>query len=463
MLYYAEDATISLLMWRSQAEFSIMGKTISLPLHSLIAFLSFTSLVEKPELIPSFFCFSVAWFMFAVMSFRRKAPNPWIRCRSYAEIFKILVFGQSMVPPDSIACNENFEQSKAAIEEWEKRLVETEERTRKNHEEAIKAQEEYEKDLAEIGEATTDISTKSGRMNMDIFKPIFFPIQKNLSLACRCLRALRAVVTWDECYFAFWVTTLAVAMGFAFLFVPWFSLLKWTARIVVWSIFGPWMILIDKFYYSRIQPLSDDELEQREAQHRARRQEMTSRAATANRIKRENAAKLRDIKRFMFGDFIWRVPILKADRHRDMPRPESEAVPYQPRPLPLAELAMKEAGYHRTRLPGQHLKGDMIPRVCFPPNFKITPSDLVLMLFPSFCTGQVETAAFTDAPLGQATARPNLLDKAGPGGSAPAGSESTAAVYAKLGSLVTAATLVTWFGVPLLSKLTEEALRSAIG
>ena len=71
----------------------------------------------------------------------------------------------------------------------------------------------------------------------------------------------------------------------------------------------------------------------------------------------------------------------------------------------------------------------------------------------------MESVAFTDAPLGQATAKPDLLDKSGPGGSAPSGSESTVAVYAGLGSVVAAAGLVTWFGVPLLSMATEEALR----
>ena len=77
-----------------------------------------------------------------------------------------------------------------------------------------------------------------------------------------------------------------------------------------------------------------------------------------------------------------------------------------------------------------------------------------------FC--RVEAVAFTDAPLGQATAKPDLLDKAGPGGTAPGGSESTATVYAKLGSLVAAAGVVTWVAVPLLSKATDVALNFAI-
>ena len=59
------------------------------------------------------------------------------------------------------------------------------------------------------------------------------------------------------------------------------------------------MWLVDKYYYSRIQPLSVDELEEREELQRMQRQELTSKAARENRIKRENAAKLRDVKKFM--------------------------------------------------------------------------------------------------------------------------------------------------------------------
>lgn len=432
VLYYIEDSIISLLMWRPQSRITIRGKKVGIPTHSLIAFICFTFLVEKPQFLPSFFFLSVAWFLIAVMSYRRQSPNPWTRCKSYGELFNMLVLGRSMVPPDHIRPNENIEEARAVIDEWQNRILESEERAKKAYEDSVKAQKEYEKDMAEIGEAKVDISTQAGGVSVDVFKPIFFPIQKNLAMLCRALRYMKAVVTWDECYFTFWIATLSVVLGVGFMFVPWLWILKWSARFTVWSIFGPWMKLVDVYYYSRVQPLSEDELEEREELQRLQRQQLTSKAATANRMKRENAAKLRDIKKFMFGNYISKVPILKADRHRDIPLPESQAVPYRPRPLPLAELAMKEAGYRRTRLPGQHLVGDMIPRV--------------------------EAVAFTDAPLGQATAQPELLDKAGPGGSAPTASESTATIYAKLGSVVAAAGLVTWIGVPLLSKATEAAL-----
>lgn len=432
LLFYVEDSIISLLMWRPQSHFTVMGKEFGIPTHSIIAFVCFASLVEKPQFLPSFFFFSVAWFLIAVMSFRRQAPNPWNRCKSFAELCNMLVLGKSMAPPDLIKPQQNINETRSTIDEWQKRMVESEERAKKAYEDSLKAQEAYEKDMAEIGEAKTDISTKAGGVSVDIFKPIFFPIQKNLAMVCRTLRFMRAVVLWDECYFTFWITMLSVVFGVAFLFVPWLTILRWSARFTVWSIFGPWMKLVDVHYYSRIQPLSEDELEERDELQRLQRQELTSKAATANRIKRENAAKLRDIKKFMFGNFISRVPILKADRHRDAPLSDSQAIPYVPKPLDLADLAMKEAGYRRTRLPGQHLEGDMIPRV--------------------------ESVAFTDAPLGRATAKPNLLDKESPGGSAPAVSESTATVYAKLVSVVATAGVVTWVGVPLLSKATEVAL-----
>jgi hypothetical protein len=71
---------------------------------------------------------------------------------------------------------------------------------------------------------------------------------------------------------------------------------------------------------------------------------------------------------------------------------------------------------------------------------------------------QVEAQGFTEAPTGQATAYPKLVDKDGPGGSVKTAPESTVEAYTKIGSLFVAAAVVTWFGVPLLATVTEKAL-----
>mmetsp|Transcript_989 Transcript_989/g.1381 ORF Transcript_989/g.1381 Transcript_989/m.1381 type:complete len:142 (+) Transcript_989:482-907(+) len=132
----------------------------------------------------------------------------------------------------------------------------------------------------------------------------------------------------------------------------------------------------------------------------------------------------------MFGKHITNLPILKQDRYKDKSLPESYAVPYKPVPLPLADLAMKEAGYNRTRLAGQHLVGTMIPRV--------------------------DPKAFTDAPAGEPTARPDLLDKNSPG--AKVSKDSNVVAYAKIGGIVAAAGAFTWFGVPVITSYAGAGL-----
>lgn len=218
--------------------------------------------------------------------------------------------------------------------------------------------------MEEIGEADTDISTKArAGFSIDPFKPILFPLQQSLATVVRYLRHIRYVMFWEECYISFWVVTGCLLLSVIFLFVPWFFLLTWGARVTVWSLFGPWMKLVDILYVQKIKPPTESEREERKIKKREKHHSMMSEAVADARIKREKAAKLKAFKKYMFGKYITRVPCLKEDRFRDMPLEDSFAVPYFPERKPLSELAMEEAGYKSTRLPGQHLVGDMIPKV----------------------------------------------------------------------------------------------------
>ena len=64
------------------------------------------------------------------------------------------------------------------------------------------------------------------------------------------------------------------------------------------------------------------------------------------------------------------------------------------------------------------------------------------------------TTSFTDAPTGQPTKHPSRLDVKSPG--ANPSKDSDVAAYAKLGAVVGAAGVVTWFGVPMLSAAAEK-------
>ena len=69
---------------------------------------------------------------------------------------------------------------------------------------------------------------------------------------------------------------------------------------------------------------------------------------------------------------------------------------------------------------------------------------------------QIASTGFTEAPVGQALAHPEMVDKEGPG--ALKSADSTAKAYATIASLVLAAGVLTWIGVPLLGAATEYVL-----
>jgi hypothetical protein len=431
-MYYIQDAIVALLLWRGTSHIRVFGRDVYVPVHSLFAFLSLITVIERPQLFPCMFFAFMGWFLMATMDYRSRLPNPWIRCKTFSDFLLTLVFGAPKKSTETIKAFENADESQKFMEEWTKRIAEAEEAAAKAYEENVRAQEEYEREMDEIAEATTDISTKRGGVSIDPFKPILYPVQQNLGVVCRYKRYAQNIVSWEECYLSFWVTIGCFVLSFICMFVPWFFLMKWSARIVVWVAFGPWMKLVDVFYVQKIKPLSAEEEAKKRERERQRRKEATSALLAEARIKRENAAKLKAMKKYLFGKFITRVPVLKEDLYRDTPLPDSTAVPYKPELLPLSEVAMQEAGYNRKRVPGQHLVGDMIP--------------------------SVEDVGATEAPTGQAIAHPRLVDRSGPGGAVGNGHVSDAQAYAKIGTVVVGAAVVSWLVVPLFSAVTEQAL-----
>jgi hypothetical protein len=362
-LFYVNDALVSVLLWRGTTNVTIGSRTLKLPIHSITAFFAAVLLVEHPQLLPSFFFYGVAWIFFATMDYRSQLPDVWSRCKTYLELARTLALGDSGTPPVTIAPLENYAEAKRFTDEWRKRITDSEEKAAKAYRDSVRLQEEYANEAEEFVETDTDMSTKQGGLSIDPFKPLLFPVQQNLALVCRYVRHVKFVIFWEECYISFWIATGCILLGTVFLFVPWLFLIKWTSRFVAWTLFGPWMKLVDIFYVSKLEPPSEEDLELKLLKERERRRLASSAAIAEARVKRENVVKLKAMKTYMFGKYVTRVPTLKEDRYRDFPLPESSAVPYTAQPVPLSELAMQEAGYNRTRLPGQHLVGDMIPKV----------------------------------------------------------------------------------------------------
>jgi len=422
-LFYIEDALMTLLLWRGHFELQLLGKEMKLPIHSFNLFLVSTFLVEHPQLVPSFGFACIAWFLIAVMGFRRNSANVWAHCYSYGEILRKVVIGNDLAPPHNIKPFENFDAAKEEMEQWVTRVEEAHKEAERKY---IEAQKEEEERLKEIGEVDDDIGTKvGGGISIDPVRAALYPIQLMLGMLCRAIRFVKNVIIWEESYFSFWIATGSLVLAVVCLFVPWFWLMKWTSRVIVWTVFGPWMKLVDMFYISRTKPETEEERKLREEAEKIKRKLANTEAANQARQIRENTKKMKVMKKYMFGKYAMRVPILKQDRYLDVPLPESSATPYKEKEFTLAELAMQEAGYNRTRVPGQTLEGDMIPT--------IPASD-----------------DFTQAPIGKATANPEKLAKDAPGASSLAGTDSTAVAGAKIGAVVVVAVAVSYVGTPVL-------------
>lgn len=448
-MYYAlEDAFKSLLLWRGKSVLnlpvpsystrSIKWIDVDFPLHSFVAFICTISLVENPNLLPSF-CFGcIGWLLLATCERRTANPNPWMRSKSFQHYLSALILGKSLMGAESIKAHENVNSINQAESMWDKRVREAEERAKKRADDYAKEQEQYLKDLDEIGDANEDLTTcgKAGGLSLpNPTRAYLFPIQQYLGVACNWLRIFKNILSWEESYISFWIAAMSFMLSGVVFFIPWGFLLKWTLRIIVWVVFGPWMKLADKFYFSRLNKETEEQKKERMNQEELERQKQLGKQKTEAQIAREKKSKLRDFKQYMFGDHICKVNILKKDRYYDIPLPTSSATVFKPKEQTLGELAMQEAGYRRTRVDGQQLVGDMIPKIYETPT--------------------------TEAPTGKPTKKTDLLEKGSPAAFYD-GNDSYSAAAIKVGSIVVGAGAITWFGVPMFVYLVRLVLPEGV-
>jgi hypothetical protein len=192
----------------------------------------------------------------------------------------------------------------------------------------------------------------------------------------------------------------------------------------VWTVLGPWMKLADIFYFSKIEPETHAQKVERENRLQMERDKWLEAQKLELQLKKESASKLKDFKQTMFGEYVCNVNILKRDRFFDIPISASKATPYNPERSTLGSLAMREAGYHRHRVKGQHLVGDMIPTLV------------------------EETESLTEAPVGKPAKKIEQLKDDSPG-MLYSGDDSYSSAVFKVGSILSGAAAITWFGVPI--------------
>ena len=238
LTYVISDALISILFWRAQVK---LGNAW-LPLHSAVVFYFSVCLVEMPQLFPSYICFAAGWVMIANMFQREHHPSPWKRGHSFGYYWNILISGHSFYSPKTIEPLEGYKEAVKYEQLWQDRLDEDDARWAKQ---------------AELDARVKDISDESiirtkAKANAPMADPIsslagarLLPYQQRLGGYCKKIRYARNVLNWSESATAFRLTLVCFCCGSAALFVPWAFLLKWSARLVVWTFLGPWMKLAD--------------------------------------------------------------------------------------------------------------------------------------------------------------------------------------------------------------------------
>jgi len=302
------DASLTILFWRGHYEVSLAGRKEKLPLHSMVAFTWGVLVTNNYNRFVSFLLFSISWLFLATNERRRSNPSPWHRCRSYSDLLKSFLagtclgwIGSASTETKTIVANENLQ----AIEQ----ATEASEAQKELKEQKLKEKEHAAK-LAEIdsAEAAADaliaIATTKSEGLKTRFNPlkIFLePIQQFLRDWCRKLRVVKSIVTWEENFYAFWITTSCFIASILLFFIPWGWVFRWLIRLIVWIFLGPWMKIVDWYFFEKTAHVSQEDQKEMLTEEINERYEKTLAERLQTQSQKEHQIKLRSMMKYLFG------------------------------------------------------------------------------------------------------------------------------------------------------------------
>jgi hypothetical protein len=363
--------------------------TIHLPLHSVTLFLWGISLARNFELFPAFLVFAMGWFLLATMELARNRPSSLYQPRSYAELLNILVLNRSQ-GQQTIESNEDleevraYERKRAELKRAREEIVKTVEMERKKYETYIQVETSK---LEEELDITTQVKGGLPSLTLAPLRGILLPLQQFLHVTCVILRVVNSIVVWRDSVVAFWLTTACFLAAFILIWIPWGFIIGWTFKIAAWVFLGPWMKLLDIFYVKRKVAEEKEQRKEDLAEQFHRRYALLIGESLARKLRKESALKMKEMKKYMFGQFLMRVPVYKEEPFFDDPLPESFAEPFDgPK---FGDIRVIDRKY------GQLLKGDMIPERY--DNFcGCVDNCIALILLTDFATRQIPVPAQRD-------------------------------------------------------------------
>ena len=333
--YYAYYWVRSMMLWEDTYKITFLGVKTAFPLKSLCAFPMAVTLVEKPHLLPAFALLSVALILLTTMNYRTTHPNPWWRCHSFAELVKMLIFGdEASLSPETIERRRRGKlETKPLGEKFVHAWDELVDAAVKNAEEKAKLEQQMEDaledELKDVPEKDVKMASEvMGIGDLRISKKVLYPIQKVLVKVCKMARFVKHVFLWEE-PLSFWVTLGCLVFSAVLIKYQvveralW--LMHWVMRIATWFFFGPWMHYIGYRFFPEESSIS---IEEEEAEKLESIKEHNETMASI-REENERLYKLRDFRQYFFGKYLTEVPMLKIDRYLDTPLSSSSSKPVE--------------------------------------------------------------------------------------------------------------------------------------
>jgi len=335
VMLYIKEAIATVLFWRGTF---FITDDLAVPIHSVIAFFCGTYLVEHPKYLPSFLFGFVAWILLGAMNFKQNNPNPWAKNLSYRQMFGAAIGGYFCNGPQSIDTldEDDLLKIKAHTEYW------------RNAQKAAEIKAKKAKDLEGVEDEAETIESVELESHNDFL--ILSPLQGVLNTICTMLNMTSNIITWEENYVTFWLTTIFIFLSVFSCFVPWGVVILYSTRIIVWTFLGPWMGLVGVCF---VKNSDTPETAAEKAEDKKQWFDLWSKTTLRNaQIIREKKTSFRAMELLMFGKYTNATPSVQTEGFKDVPLGSSSATPSD---LDVNGLRTK------CRFVGQAFKVDMIP------------------------------------------------------------------------------------------------------
>ena len=347
------DIIFEVLLWRGRIR---VTKTLSVwfPMHSIALFAAAVLLLERPDFILPITLYGIAWILLSVNYHASRHPNPWKRVKKSEEINMMALFGWSKLGPDKIKVGQGVKEE-ALLDKLDKAkgermsalitaLLYT----------ALGIYKVYSKtSLASVVMTTKthDWSFLSGRLHY---------LHMMLKMICQYVRLGRNFVNWKS-YSTDAFTTNCIMIATLWVIFPMNRIAHWTLRVLVWTLLGPWMKLVDIFWVHAWYETKDELIKRLKEEERytpklpdldgALESQALVKMGHAGRVVAEDSYKLKDMREKLFGYFSETIPKADTSRFPSTPLATSFAEPS------VSEHTNVDHAYH---VLGQKLNGNMI-------------------------------------------------------------------------------------------------------